>query len=488
MDDLSIPEGSRGTVTTVVKEVSRAFNSGTAWLPKKKVIVRPNRQLITKGSPEEQIVADVMEQGGSVKQATSQLNERLKAEGKLLRGKSHVGETAVYNAVKRANPVSTPILDSPQGSDNDVDWAHARLFWVSQLQIRLGRITGVEATEFCYGVSIKDESMVPPFFKEDLLGRIDSDAITYFDETHKKTQIGAKGHCAKGARTQHRFRRDSNGALDDAGGLAPRQAAKKVKYPYESRFLLGCAKTKNDDGENVGMRLPPFDYSGKLVVSISDWRLAEQMEIHRVRQLPGDGAPWVTGQRGNNELWKLDLVSKVKGIKSATEAKLNAAGIHTVQDLMTTTATVDGISPTRLATFKDNAAHAKAGAFPPNRVKNHKLAANPYLSLYGRDQWKERIAVTGALNSKVCITKLVMHMVNESTALFKGTAHENTWMMMHDSLSLMTSKECRHWMSTVELVGAHRSQTRTVLDTWILPQQGLNIGTAYTFKPPGNST
>ena len=61
-------------------------------------------------------------------------------------------------------------------------------------------------------------------------------------------------------------------------------------------------------------------------------------------------------------------------------------GITTVAQLLATTCP-------NLATLFSNAASALPGAFPVDRVVDHKKASNPYESLYG-DKWEEVIAAT----------------------------------------------------------------------------------------------
>jgi hypothetical protein len=61
------------------------------------------------------------------------------------------------------DPVITPILDGQQGSEDDKAWGLARLYWVCQLRVRLGLLTGKEATEFVWGVAInKFHSEIKP--------------------------------------------------------------------------------------------------------------------------------------------------------------------------------------------------------------------------------------------------------------------------------------------------------------------------------------
>ena len=46
--------------------------------------------------------------------------------------------------------------------------------------------------------------------------------------------------------------------------------------------MSGGAKIKLDDGTMVGKRLPLFDYSGKVILSIKDYKKKVSEEIDRV--------------------------------------------------------------------------------------------------------------------------------------------------------------------------------------------------------------
>ena len=61
--------------------------------------------------------------------------------------------------------------------------------------------------------------------------------------------------------------------------------------------------------------------------------------------------------------------------------------------------------------------------YPPTEV-NHLDVANPYQSRYG-EKWRDEIKNVKRMKKFVCVTDLVTHIVNESAAAYKGTAHEN---------------------------------------------------------------
>ena len=100
----------------------------------------------------------------------------------------------------------TPILDGAQGSDDDIAWGLARFFWVSQLLIRFGLLTGTAATAFIWMVAAVPPSLVPSYFDLAVIGSVSIYQVAWWDETHKKPVLGGKGHDTAGSRTQVRYR------------------------------------------------------------------------------------------------------------------------------------------------------------------------------------------------------------------------------------------------------------------------------------------
>ena len=75
--------------------------------------------------------------------------------------------------------------------------------------------------------------VVPAWFCLDLIGTLELTQIAWWDETHKKQQIGGHGHDGQGSRVHYRFRRGAGGKLDPNGELRERLTMLKVKYPKE---------------------------------------------------------------------------------------------------------------------------------------------------------------------------------------------------------------------------------------------------------------
>ena len=80
------------------------------------------------------------------------------------------------------------------------------------------------------------------------------------------------------------------------------------------------------------------------------------------------------------------------------------------------------------------------------------------------------------MKSHVSVKDLVLHTMRDSAEVFKGTTHEDDWVFYHDALVQMTDKATVAWMKEIGVY--HR---------WLTPSMGLNDGTVYANRPPGNS-
>ena len=479
MRELNVSAGSRALIKRVLTDVEECHLQGVEYSAGRKEGSGGANKLIVLGSVEAHIVADGIEGGLGLTQTICLVNTH---RGQCVPPLVDVGRSAVHSASLWLKPLVTPILDSKQGSfDVTSAWAIARLFFVLQLLVRFGMMTGLAAWLFVLagepGEGLPAAEMasmataVPAFFILGRIGSLELTQIAWWDETHKKPIIGGAGHDSRFSRTQYRFRRDEHGGLDPEGEYAERKSQLKAKYLEENRFSLGCAKVERG-GEEIGLRAKVFDYSGQWILTIKDWTAKVWAEVARVKALPGSGAPWVVGKREPGELWMEDSVIFVKGVGPAKQANLELSGITTVAQLLATTCP-------SLAALRAHAASALPGSFPVDRVVDHKEADNPYESLYGT-RWQEVIAATSFLSGYVCITVMITHIIVESAALFVGTPHEHDWVFYHDALSQLTAHETIEWMKTQMFDGV------SYYDRWIKPMDGLSSGTVYGGRPPGN--
>ena len=134
-------------------------------------------------------------------------------------------------------------------------------------------------------------------------------------------------------------------------------------------------------------------YTARWVRTHSDLELHRQIEWLWVKALPGDGAPWVTGQRKKDDgIFERDPVTKLSGIGEEKAKELKRVGkvkevahVARLSDKkIETLAESRGLSVGLLEKARDEAKTAKPGKFK-SKIVNHKKKANPYKSLYKED-------------------------------------------------------------------------------------------------------
>ena len=346
-----------------------------------------------------------------------------------------------------------------------------RLRCCAQQLIQFGILTPDQAWRHVMEIPSDEPCVVPEYLAN--LPPISLLQLAFSDEWHRKVNTGSRG------RRQVRFPRDEKGRIDPDGARAELLGELKAKFSKESRFSFVC---KLGGGAAFGT---PFDYTGKWIVSIADWKKLEEAAIAKVRQ-EGKRSKWVTETRRVGELYLQDSVTLVKGVADATSAHLADAGVHTVADLLGTADDFEIPGFKRaggMRTLKMNCKDAQDGEFPDERVVDHRKVEgkNPYESRFGSD-WKLEIAKSSQCNGSVCITSLVEWLVNETLTLFKGTEWEDTCLFVHDALPLMTSKACIEWMKETKTPCG-----RTYFSMWLLPVKEILDQFPSYRGPPGNS-
>ena len=228
-----IVSGGHARVKSVITEIWDCIASKVAWEPNMKNDRGGHNILIKFPSVESEMIADIKEQGLSLKVAMNEINLYREKTGLV-----HVGWSAVRSAYHRMNPVVTRILRCCQGStDPDSRWAKARLPWVTQLAVRFGILKLDDCTPeekvYCSGMDTLHFAQV-----------------MHWDETHKKILMGLTG---KGKTLQTRFRRNAEGKVDlKFGTLAKRKSYLQAKYTEETRLEVGAGVVMLLDGSLRG--------------------------------------------------------------------------------------------------------------------------------------------------------------------------------------------------------------------------------------------
>ena len=245
----------------------------------------------------------------------------------------------------------------------------------------------------------------------------------------------------------------------------------------------------------MGVRLPLFNYTSKKILTMRKYNEYVQKEIRRVKTMKNPkNAGWIFKPRRNHSIiYENDCVGRLSGVGKEAKKKLTEAGLTQVFQLAAignneqeikesineianeTKLTVSFIQKLHL-----QALDAEHGEFP--KEVNHLLSDNPYKSRYGND-WKEEIKKTKIMRPYICVSELVLHIVEETKKAYKGTKYEETYLFYHDALSQMTDNETIEWM-----------RAEGILHRWIRPVLELNdvitVGEKssenYAGRPVGN--
>ena len=220
-----------------------------------------------------------------------------------------------------------------------------------------------------------------------------------------------------------------------------------MKFEKQGRYCMGVAMKKtvcnetNEENEAVGIRLPLFNYTNREVLSISKFEKKEEEEIKRVKTLTGgEKSGWIISNRPDSSLYEYDPVHALKGVGPATVRKLLNIGIKIVKNLMFESLSPievnsslkelserpDSLTFSSLKKLHIQSRTATLGAQP--QETNHLLAANPYLSRYGEQNWRKEISRVSSMKKYCCIRELVGHLHDKTRDAFKGTRYEQSYL------------------------------------------------------------
>ena len=242
---------------------------------------------------------------------------------------------------------------------------------------------------------------------------------------------------------------------------------------------------KANDGEGFlpvdARRCIPFNYSEKVLLSVTDYEKKRDAEFLRVKNLTGKPGYWVELHRQDGAHYLNDPVTVLKGVGKAMAKKLSDASLKTVGDVRSInpeTKEVAGVTRKKLRSIYDLASESINSNAP--LPVDHRKAENPYVSKFG-DEWETQLRKSSAFSHSIVITEYIQHMMEQSALVMKGTKHEESWYVYHDSLSIMTSAKTKEWM---EKMG--------YLKRWILPTKNLycddpDLKKRYSDNPLDNS-
>jgi len=122
----------------------------------------------------------------------------------------------------------------------------------------------------------------PPWLDPDNLPKINWQQVVWYDEMNIEQEGGA---CIFN-NLQIRFHIDEHGWYNPTSNLIIDRTFKaSYKYANKAKFCLGVAKVQMLDWKMLGIRNKVFDYTGKQIVSLIEWRLMVAAEIQRAYNL-----------------------------------------------------------------------------------------------------------------------------------------------------------------------------------------------------------
>ena len=439
------------------------------------------KSLIDLKSPEAQIICDSIEQGNSIKMTKLIVNEYRKERTLPL-----FGYNPIFSCYQKMKPKVIPYTKKRQGSTNpEAPWSKACHRQFAQLLVRFNTIQDDDPLLESFRL---DNGQLPVWLQRDQLTAINPHRVSYWDEMHRKCQIGSRGS-REGQNVYVCFPKDEDGKLDVQKGkhdCDDKQRTKRivnVKYEKEVRLCLGVIKLKDEENnESVGTRLPAYSYTSKTVITFNDRDKYRKIQINLVRASGGIDK-WVDDQRAaGGTVYQNDPIVKLKGIGDTHNGRLTALGITLVGQLRDLDDlqmdTLIGRNPRlkkeKLQEFRLSAQACRMEDVPES--KDHRKEANPYLSKYGDDDW-EAECDKNALVGKVCVGEMIDHIFNETKKCLVDS--EAPWWVYHDALSLMTAKRSVKYM-----------QDMGYYQHWILPEKDifddLPECKAWREKPVGN--
>ena len=319
-----------------------------------------------------------------------------------------------------------------------------------------------------------------------------------FQECHKVCHLG---DFREGAKKQTQFPRDEFGNYDPENGTyRDQKTLLNVKYEKEMRGCFGVAIRVGEDGCEHGVRMMPFNYTEKKIITKMESDRMMRTEIAHVKRNHHNSPKWMKNERTPGMLYFDDPVDKIEGVGVIAKKRLNENQIFTVGDLhglnsdqeliVEIVKRTKGLTVQAIARFLENSKDLSSEDAPPTVF--YCDDENPYAAKFGTEEnewgepvWIEEIKKSQTFANTICITDMVKHMVMEAKKCYSGTAHEQTYSIYHDALSQITHDSCVKWMQETKVPGENTS----VYKRFINPVHRLNdmYGSRWAGRLVGNS-
>jgi hypothetical protein len=218
-----------------------------------------------------EIAADMLRRGLGLSQSTITLN--------VIRAKNNQGKvarTTVRDSVRALVGAESrrTVKRATGNKDKDSNWAKARLQQAKQYKDQLAR-GGVATTRRAALVACAGLELCQ---------------IAWWDEKHSKCVLGPSGkfQWTFTVGPDFRFLAPENG-----GKLFEPAKVIQPKFDQEARFAFGVMMKRADGGRReVGVRLPPFEYTGKKMLGLAAYEKAVREEVTKTATKKGCWAPY----------------------------------------------------------------------------------------------------------------------------------------------------------------------------------------------------
>jgi hypothetical protein len=223
-------------------------------------------------------------------------------------GRESITRSSVWTCEMKMVKQTTKIQKRPQGTtDPESTWAQARYRYATQMLIRFGlhdQSENVQVGAVKLDQLKTADNALPDYYNPFELTELNIRAIAWWDEVHKDCFIG---DFREGSKSQTRFPRNEEGQYDPDGEYRDEKTLLTVKFPKQIRLCLGVA-VRDSNGVEEGVRLTPFDYTEKNVITIKNESEIIRKEIARVKNLPLTSKGWTSNPNTDEELYFCDSI------------------------------------------------------------------------------------------------------------------------------------------------------------------------------------
>lgn len=264
---------------------------------------------IQHGTAQADIIYRALQQGLTAKESVCILNmyrEKLPVPGVPLCRSAVEGFISRSDCIK----VRKRQLQKSGKDDPGCGWAMARTAQAEQFreQLLIGFLPENSPERI--------ESPFPPIY---------TDGIVFWDEHHREVILGEANAY------QYLISRNESGVVTlpaDGGTFGKNMDITSIKYPGEGRGCFGVAIVSKFD-EKEGVRLKPFNYTGRKVITEKALQVAIEIEIKRVKPLKGI---WKRQDYGYEERYGDTWATEVRKEVSRTLCSINDIIDHVITE------------------------------------------------------------------------------------------------------------------------------------------------------------